>query len=219
MAFKDAGPCPPGTDRTLWDKIYNAADSRIYRRTRKDASKSAAARASGETRRLALKMLAQSVHSSVQVSSAVPPSPTHQLVMNAASKSNAKASNKANSTEFVQSLPQNSSKLSSTSTSSHNFSSTATSSQPVKLPSNSMAPPPQKRKFATEGLHTPAKRNKASPPEDQVTVYEKALERKLMKMEALWAAIDEAEAATARTEAKVVAKCFLLLAARMLISH
>lgn len=198
MAFKDAGSCPPGTDQKLWEKTYNAADSRMYRRMGKDASKSAIARASGETRRLALKMLAQSVLSSVQTSSAVPSSSAHQSVMNSASKSNATVSDKAKTTGIVHSLPQCSSKLSST----------ITSSQPGKLPSNSMALLPQKRKLATAGMHLPMKRNKASPLENQATAYANALERKLQEMETLWAAIDEAEATCARAEAKVSTKRF-----------
>jgi len=57
--YKEATPKPDGVDEKEWDLTYTAADSRIYNRNDKKHKKSAAARATGETYELALKILAE----------------------------------------------------------------------------------------------------------------------------------------------------------------
>jgi hypothetical protein len=57
--YKEAAPKPDGVDEKEWDLTYTAADSRIYNRHDKKHKKSAAARVTGETYTLALKILAE----------------------------------------------------------------------------------------------------------------------------------------------------------------
>jgi COMPASS component SPP1 len=55
--YSQASPTPPGVDDTDWNKIYTAADSRMYNKHGKNANNSKKFRESGETRVLALSML------------------------------------------------------------------------------------------------------------------------------------------------------------------
>jgi hypothetical protein len=55
--YKEAAPTPEGMDDKAWDQLYTAADSRIYNHQHKRWKMSAQARASGETRALALKII------------------------------------------------------------------------------------------------------------------------------------------------------------------
>lgn len=57
--YPQAKPTPPGEDDVVWNKIYTAADSRKYNHHHKSANESRKYRESGETRILALEMLAQ----------------------------------------------------------------------------------------------------------------------------------------------------------------
>jgi COMPASS component SPP1 len=56
--YPQASPTPPGEDDTVWNKVYTAADSRMYNKHHKNANESRKYRESGETRALAIKMLA-----------------------------------------------------------------------------------------------------------------------------------------------------------------
>lgn len=55
--YPEAAPTPEGEDDTAWNKVYTAADSRMYNKHGKDANNSRKYRQSGETRALALVML------------------------------------------------------------------------------------------------------------------------------------------------------------------
>src|ERR1700710_324347 len=55
--YPQARPAPEGIDPVDWNKIYNAADSRIYNKANKSATASKAKREAGETRILALEIL------------------------------------------------------------------------------------------------------------------------------------------------------------------
>ena len=55
--YPEAYPTPPGEDDERWNKIFTAADSRLYNRHGKSAVESKKYRTSGETYRLALQML------------------------------------------------------------------------------------------------------------------------------------------------------------------
>lgn len=55
--YPEAAPTPPGIDDVSWNKLYTAADSRMYNKHGKDANSSRKYRASGETRTLALTMM------------------------------------------------------------------------------------------------------------------------------------------------------------------
>ncbi|RAL66020.1 hypothetical protein DID88_005681 [Monilinia fructigena] len=55
--YPEAAPTPPGVDDERWNKIYVAADSRFYNRAKKNASESRKIRLTGETYKLALRIL------------------------------------------------------------------------------------------------------------------------------------------------------------------
>jgi COMPASS component SPP1 len=55
--YPEAYPTPPGEDDETWNKLFTAADSRLYNRHGKSATESKKYRASGETYQLALRML------------------------------------------------------------------------------------------------------------------------------------------------------------------
>jgi COMPASS component SPP1 len=55
--YPEASPTPPGEDDIVWNKVYTAADSRMYNKNGKDAKNSRKFRISGETRSLAISML------------------------------------------------------------------------------------------------------------------------------------------------------------------
>jgi hypothetical protein len=57
--YPEAYPTPPGEDDEKWNKIFTAADSRLYNRHGKSAVESKKYRTSGETYKLALQMLAE----------------------------------------------------------------------------------------------------------------------------------------------------------------
>ncbi|PQE24422.1 hypothetical protein CJF30_00009920 [Rutstroemia sp. NJR-2017a BBW] len=57
--YPEAAPTPPGEDDEKWNKIFTAADSRLYNKHHKNANESRKYRLSGETRVLALKILAE----------------------------------------------------------------------------------------------------------------------------------------------------------------
>lgn len=57
--YPQAAPTPDGEDDRLWNKIYTAADSRMYNKHHKSANESRKYRESGETRTLALRMLVE----------------------------------------------------------------------------------------------------------------------------------------------------------------
>lgn len=57
--YPEARPTPPGEDDTEWNKIFTAADSRIYNRNKKSANESKKFRGTGATYELALQMLAE----------------------------------------------------------------------------------------------------------------------------------------------------------------
>ena len=57
--YPQAAPTPDGEDDTVWNKVYTAADSRMYNKHHKNANESRKYRESGETRVLAIKMLAE----------------------------------------------------------------------------------------------------------------------------------------------------------------
>jgi len=57
--YPQAAPTPEGEDDTVWNKVYTAADSRMYNKHHKNANESRKYRESGETRVLAIKMLAE----------------------------------------------------------------------------------------------------------------------------------------------------------------
>lgn len=57
--YPQARPAPEGIDPIDWNKIYNAADSRIYNKANKSATASKARREAGETRKLALEILTE----------------------------------------------------------------------------------------------------------------------------------------------------------------
>ena len=65
--YKEAAPKPDGVDENEWNMTYTAADSRIYNRNDKKHKKSAAARATGETYQLALKILEERREKAAQV--------------------------------------------------------------------------------------------------------------------------------------------------------
>jgi COMPASS component SPP1 len=56
--YPQAAPTPPNEDDVVWNKVYTAADSRMYNKHHKNANESRKYRESGETRTLALRMLA-----------------------------------------------------------------------------------------------------------------------------------------------------------------
>jgi COMPASS component SPP1 len=56
--YPQAAPTPPNEDDVVWNKVYTAADSRMYNKHHKNANESRKYRESGETRILALRMLA-----------------------------------------------------------------------------------------------------------------------------------------------------------------
>lgn len=56
--YPQAAPTPPGEDDVVWNKVYTAADSRMYNKHHKSANESRKYRESGETRNLAIEMLA-----------------------------------------------------------------------------------------------------------------------------------------------------------------
>jgi COMPASS component SPP1 len=55
--YPEAKPTPPGEDDVVWNKVYTAADSRMYNKHHKNANESRKFRSTGETRELALRML------------------------------------------------------------------------------------------------------------------------------------------------------------------
>ncbi|QSZ36581.1 hypothetical protein DSL72_006461 [Monilinia vaccinii-corymbosi] len=55
--YPEAAPTPPGVDDERWNKIYVAADSRFYNRAKKNATESRKIRLTGETYKLALRIL------------------------------------------------------------------------------------------------------------------------------------------------------------------
>jgi COMPASS component SPP1 len=55
--YPEAAPTPPGEDDVVWNKVYTAADSRMYNKHHKNANESRKFRQSGETRTLAERML------------------------------------------------------------------------------------------------------------------------------------------------------------------
>jgi COMPASS component SPP1 len=55
--YPEAYPTPDGEDDEVWNKLFTAADSRLYNKHGKNANESKKYRASGATRELALKML------------------------------------------------------------------------------------------------------------------------------------------------------------------
>ena len=55
--YPQAYPTPDGEDDEVWNKLYTAADSRLYNKHGKNANESKKYRMSGETRILALQML------------------------------------------------------------------------------------------------------------------------------------------------------------------
>jgi COMPASS component SPP1 len=57
--YPQAAPTPPNEDDVVWNKVYTAADSRMYNKHHKNANESRRYRESGETRILALRMLAE----------------------------------------------------------------------------------------------------------------------------------------------------------------
>lgn len=57
--YPQAKPTPDGEDDAAWNKIYTAADSRMYNKHHKSANESRKYRESGETRTLAIRMLAE----------------------------------------------------------------------------------------------------------------------------------------------------------------
>ncbi|PVH88897.1 hypothetical protein DL98DRAFT_565742 [Cadophora sp. DSE1049] len=57
--YPQAKPTPEGEDDTVWNRIYTAADSRMYNKHHKSANESRKYRDSGETRTLALRMLVE----------------------------------------------------------------------------------------------------------------------------------------------------------------
>jgi hypothetical protein len=57
--YPQADPTPPGEDDVVWNKVYTAADSRMYNKHHKNANESRKYRDSGETRALAIRMLAE----------------------------------------------------------------------------------------------------------------------------------------------------------------
>lgn len=57
--YPEAAPTPPGEDDAEWNKVYTAADSRFYNRNGKSAEKSRKFRQTGETRELAIVMMAE----------------------------------------------------------------------------------------------------------------------------------------------------------------
>ncbi|KAH7336233.1 hypothetical protein BKA65DRAFT_403055 [Rhexocercosporidium sp. MPI-PUGE-AT-0058] len=57
--YPQAKPTPEGEDDTVWNRIYTAADSRMYNKHHKSANESRKYRESGETRTLALRMLVE----------------------------------------------------------------------------------------------------------------------------------------------------------------
>ncbi|KAE9380042.1 hypothetical protein N431DRAFT_448859 [Stipitochalara longipes BDJ] len=57
--YPQAAPTPDGEDDIVWNKVYTAADSRMYNKHHKNANESRKYRESGETRVLALKMHAE----------------------------------------------------------------------------------------------------------------------------------------------------------------
>lgn len=57
--YPEAAPTPPGEDDAYWNKVYTAADSRMYNKHGKDANNSRKYRQNGETRTLAFQMMAE----------------------------------------------------------------------------------------------------------------------------------------------------------------
>ncbi|KAL2069027.1 hypothetical protein VTL71DRAFT_15365 [Oculimacula yallundae] len=57
--YPQAKPTPDGEDDTVWNRIYTAADSRMYNKHHKSANESRKYRDTGETRTLALRMLVE----------------------------------------------------------------------------------------------------------------------------------------------------------------
>ncbi|KAJ5051849.1 uncharacterized protein L3040_001619 [Drepanopeziza brunnea f. sp. 'multigermtubi'] len=57
--YPQAKPTPDGEDDLTWNRIYTAADSRMYNKHHKSANESRKYRESGETRILAIRMLAE----------------------------------------------------------------------------------------------------------------------------------------------------------------
>ncbi len=57
--YPQAAPTPPNEDDVVWNKVYTAADSRMYNKHHKNSNESRRYRESGETRILALRMLAE----------------------------------------------------------------------------------------------------------------------------------------------------------------
>ncbi|PBP20717.1 PHD transcription factor [Diplocarpon rosae] len=57
--YPQAKPTPEGEDDAVWNRIYTAADSRMYNKHHKSANESRKYRESGETRTLSLRMLVE----------------------------------------------------------------------------------------------------------------------------------------------------------------
>jgi COMPASS component SPP1 len=55
--YPEAYPTPPGEEDEVWNKLFTAADSRLYNKHGKSAIESKKYRASGATYQLALQML------------------------------------------------------------------------------------------------------------------------------------------------------------------
>lgn len=55
--YPEAYPTPPGEDDETWNKLFTAADSRLYNKHGKNSNESKKYRTSGETYQLALRML------------------------------------------------------------------------------------------------------------------------------------------------------------------
>lgn len=71
--YPQARPAPPGVDPVTWNKIYNAADSRIYNKANKSAVASKAKRETGETRQLALQVLEEKTATSTMTNTSASP--------------------------------------------------------------------------------------------------------------------------------------------------
>jgi COMPASS component SPP1 len=100
--YPEASPTPAGEDDTNWNKIYTAADSRMYNKHGKDANNSRKFRLSGETRKLALTMLEEK---KAKEAAGVPPRATPKPKIPAAKKTQPATTKKEPSTGSRDATP------------------------------------------------------------------------------------------------------------------